>query len=65
MASFYDYSVTARNGEEVKMSDFKGKVVMVGISKISKPLSIRRLVVVSPRSMNRSNRCIVIIMIRV
>ena len=29
MASFYDYSVTARNGEEVKMSDFKGKVVMV------------------------------------
>ena len=39
MASFYDYSVTARNGEEVKMSDFKGKVVM-----------------------NRSNRCIVIIM---
>ena len=29
MASFYDYSVTARNGEEVKMSDFKGKIVMV------------------------------------
>ena len=29
MASFYDYSVTARNGEEVKMSDFKGKVVVV------------------------------------
>ena len=29
MASFYDYSVIAGNGEEIKMSDLKGKVVMV------------------------------------
>ena len=29
MAQFYDYSITAANGDEVKMSDFKGKVVMV------------------------------------
>lgn len=26
---FYDYSVTAPNGEEVSMADFKGKVVLV------------------------------------
>ena len=26
---FYDYSVTAANGTEVKMSDFEGKVVLV------------------------------------
>ncbi len=29
MASFYDYTVMSAKGEEVKMSDFKGKVVMV------------------------------------
>ena len=29
MSSFYDYSVTSRSGEEVKMADFKGKVVLV------------------------------------
>lgn len=29
MASFYDYSVIAGNGEEIKMSDLKDKVVMV------------------------------------
>ena len=29
MASFYDYSVTAANGNEVKMADLAGKVVMV------------------------------------
>ncbi len=29
MNSFYDYSVPKANGEELKMSDFKGKVVIV------------------------------------
>lgn len=29
MASFYDYSVTDQQGNEVKMADFKGKVVLV------------------------------------
>lgn len=29
MASFYDYSVTDQRGNEVKMSDFRGKVVLV------------------------------------
>ena len=29
MASFYDYSILAADGNEVKMADFKGKVVMV------------------------------------
>lgn len=29
MASFYDYSVLAANGQEVKMADLKDKVVMV------------------------------------
>ena len=29
MASFYDYSICAADGTEVKMADFKGKVVMV------------------------------------
>ena len=29
MAEFYDYSVTARTGEEIKMADLKGKVVLI------------------------------------
>ena len=29
MAGFYDYSILSAKGEEVKMSDLKGKVVMV------------------------------------
>ena len=29
MAGFYDYSVIARTGEEIKMSDLKGKVVLI------------------------------------
>ena len=29
MANFYDYKVTAANGDEVNMADLKGKVVMV------------------------------------
>lgn len=29
MSTFYDYSVTDRNGNEVPMTDFKGKVVLV------------------------------------
>ena len=29
MASFYDYSILSAKGEEVKMADLKGKVVMV------------------------------------
>ncbi len=29
MANFYDFSVTTAKGEEVKMSDFKGKVVLI------------------------------------
>lgn len=29
MSSFYDYSVYAADGKEVKMSEYKGKVVMV------------------------------------
>ena len=29
MSSFYDYSVTDAKGNEVKMSDFKGKVVLI------------------------------------
>ncbi len=29
MASFYDYSVQDRKGNEVKMADFAGKVVLV------------------------------------
>ena len=29
MANFYDFSVTNAKGEEIKMSDFKGKVVLI------------------------------------
>ena len=29
MSSFYDFSLTAMNGETVKMADYKGKVVLV------------------------------------
>lgn len=29
MANFYDFSVTSAKGEEIKMSDFKGKVVLI------------------------------------
>ena len=29
MAGFYDYTLAARDGSEVKMADLKGKVVMV------------------------------------
>lgn len=29
MANFYDFSVTTAKGEEIKMADFKGKVVLV------------------------------------
>ena len=29
MSGFYDYSVTARTGEVVKMADLKGKVVLI------------------------------------
>ena len=29
MAEFYDFSLTARTGEEVKMAEFRGKVVLI------------------------------------
>ena len=29
MTSFYDYSVTNRNHEEISMKDYQGKVVLV------------------------------------
>lgn len=29
MANFYDFSVTTAKGEEIKMADFKGKVVLI------------------------------------
>ncbi|MBR0028332.1 MAG: glutathione peroxidase, partial [Clostridia bacterium] len=29
MSNFYDYSVMDAKGNEVKMSDFKGKVVLI------------------------------------
>ncbi len=29
MAKFYDFSITSAKGEEIKMADFKGKVVLI------------------------------------
>ncbi len=29
MANFYDFSVTSAKSEEIKMADFKGKVVLI------------------------------------
>ena len=29
MANFYDFSVTSAKGEEIKMADFKGKVILI------------------------------------
>ncbi len=73
---FYDYKVMTGKGEELDLSQFKGKVVMVvntatgcgftpqyePIEQMYRDYHDKGLEILD---MNRSNRCIVIIMIRV